>query len=120
MNEHANNYVRSRRTDEGTLFQFPKRPAKIQQPLGLVLMVFGGVVTAFMVFWMWHPISGAFSGEEDAVDWFSLLFGLLGTPGLVLGLGLCGVGLVMIFDLLRTEVLLTRDKLVSIERVGPF
>jgi hypothetical protein len=120
MNYLADNYVRSRRIADGTLFCFPPRPAGIQRPFGFVLIVFGGVVTAFMVFWMWHPISGSFSGEDNAVDWFSLLFGLLGTPGLVIGLGLCGAGLALILNLLRTEVLLTKDKLFSIERVGPF
>jgi len=120
MNYHADNYVRSRRTDEGTLFRFPPRPAGIQRPFGLVLIVFGCVVASFMVFWMWGPISSSLSAESDGVDGFSLLFGLLGTPGLVVGLGLCGAGLALVCNLLQTEVLLTKDKLISIERVGPF
>jgi hypothetical protein len=110
--------VRSRRTDRGQVFTFPKRDLGKARGLGIGLMAVGVFVTGFMVVWMGLSIREALSAE-GGLRWGLLAFSLLGTPGLVAGLGLLAGGLAVVLNLLRSEVVVTADRLLALERAGP-
>ena len=109
--------VRSRRTDRGQEFAFPRRNLGKARGVGVGLAAMGALVTGFMVFWMAFPIRQALSAE-GGMRWGLLAFGLLGTPGLAAGLGMMGVGLAVWLNLLRAEVVVTADRLLAVERAG--
>lgn len=110
--------IETRRMPEGMLYRLPKRDLGAARRAGWVLVAFGAVVTGFMVFWMWGPIEGALRGDGP-IHWFFLIFGLLGLPGLGVGLIMMGVGLAIAMDALRSDVLIGREELVAVEWFGP-
>lgn len=108
-----------RRMSDGTRYVFPKRDLGKVRGLGVFLLLFGAFVTAFMCFWMYGPISEFFS-TQNGMRWFMLVFGLLGTPGLLAGLGLLLAGISILMNMTHAEILITRDKLYSYEYMGVF
>lgn len=55
---------------------------------GIPLMIFGGIFTAFSLFWIVMAFSmGAFAGG-NAFGWMGLIFPLFGLPFLLVGLGM--------------------------------
>jgi len=84
------------------VYQLPRRNLGGLRALGAVALAMGGFITLFMAFWMYHPLRGAF-GSHGAVQWVTLVFGLLGLPGLALGLALLGLGLAILLDLTRAR-----------------
>jgi hypothetical protein len=118
MEHRLPNHVSTQRTVDGMLYRLPKRTLVQTRSAGWVLVGFGAAATAFMIFWMWGPLSTAFE-SEGPIQWFTLMFGLLGLPGLAVGLGMLVLGLAMATDALRSEILVGRDTLSAIEWVGP-
>jgi hypothetical protein len=103
---------------DGTRYVLPKRRlGKAGRTVGIVLVAFGLFATAFMLFWMGMPISEGL-GEEGAIRWPLILFGLLGLPGLVVAVCMVVVGISLLCNLSHSEVFVTRESLVSVERAG--
>lgn len=101
----------------GTCFTLPPRQLDKGRQAGLFIMAIGLVVTGFMCAWMYAPISSGLRGDGP-MDWFAILFGLLGTPGLLAGLGVTGLGVAIMFNLTHSEVVVGRDNIWSVERMG--
>lgn len=76
---------------DGARIELPPRPPL--RRLGGALTAFGAVTIVFMLFWMAGPISGAF--RDGAPNLILLIFGLLGLPGLFMGLALLFGGLAL-------------------------
>lgn len=110
--------VRVEREMRSTRFVLPPRELKGIRGLGVGVLVFGLFITGFMVLWMWGPLhSGLHS--KGGVRWFELIFGLMGLPGLAVGLGLLLAGLGIVTNCLRSEIVVDRDCLRASERLGP-
>lgn len=86
-----------------------------QRALGGGLLGMGLAITAFMVFWI-QPWTWNFSG--GTLDLFGIVFSLLGLPGLVVGLGMCLLGLGVLFGESRLEIGLTEGALIYREQLG--
>ncbi len=119
MNAELPRDIRIERTTHGTRYILPRRDLAMLRPAGIGLLVFGAFVTAFMVFWMSGPIRGAFR-DKDAIGIVELVFGLLGLPGLAVGIILLGAGLAVLTNRLHAEVIVERGVLKATEYIGPF
>jgi hypothetical protein len=102
----------------GTRFVLPPRDLKAIRGFGIGVLVFGLFITGFMVLWMWGPLHSGFSAKGGD-RWFSLIFGLLGLPGLAVGLVILVAGLGIVTNCLHSEIVVDRDYLRASERVGP-
>lgn len=114
--------IQTLRISGGRSYILPARQLGSVRKAGIVLVMFGLVVTGFMCTWMGMPTYEGIKmlREGEWFGWLLIGFGLLGSPGLAIGLGMIGLGIAIIFNLLRAEVELLDDRIVSIERVGPF
>jgi hypothetical protein len=101
----------------GTSFILPPRHIEKGRSAGMVVLVFGLVVTGFMCAWMYGPLSSGLGGDGP-MQWFSIVFGLLGTPGLLVGLALVFGGLAIMLNLTHAEVVVDRETIWSVERCG--
>jgi hypothetical protein len=102
---------------DGTRYILPARSREQCAKLGLVFLVVGLFVGAFMFFWMSMPIGSAFD-TEGPMRWFLLLFGLMGLPGLLVGLGLMVGGVGLLTGASRCEVTVAPALLAATEVVG--
>ncbi len=104
---------------DATRFILPIRQlGKARGPLGGAMLGFGLLATVFMVFWMSGPIRSAL-GETGVGRWLGIGFGLLGLPGLVIGLALVAAGVLVLLSRSHTEILITADDVTAVERLGP-
>lgn len=55
---------------------------------GVPLMIFGGVFTAFSLFWMAGALGIGVFGGANGFGWFGLVFALFGVPFVLVGLGM--------------------------------
>lgn len=100
-------------------FILPARElGKARVALGGPILGFGLFITTFMVFWMSGPLRSGLTGTGGA-RWFEIGFGLMGLPGLVVGLGLTLLGLLVFMNGSHAEIIVTADRLLSIEKAGP-
>ncbi len=118
MDRRTPNYIQTRQSTHGYVHSFPPRDLGKARGLGVAFIIFGLFTTAFMTFWMIGPIRSGWN-NGDNIEWFPIIFGLLGTPGIVVGLGLIFFGFGIVNNWLRCEVIVSGDTLTSIERVGP-
>jgi len=102
---------------DGARFELPLRPA--HKGMGLGLLLVGLFITAFMVVWMGGPITGAFR-FSGPFRWSLVLFGLLGLPGLGMGLAMMIRGATLVSGRSRESIEMTRDLLRVTEHLGPF
>lgn len=101
----------------GARFILPPRRIENAQAIGLPAMFVGGVMTVFMVFWMYHPLKTGLS-FRGAGSWFFLVFGLTGLPGLAAGLGILGAGAGVMTGRTSSEIRLARDRIQVVEHLG--
>ena len=104
-------------TFDGARFTLPWRGR--QKAIGIGLTIFGLFVTAFMTFWMSGPIRMALRGS-GSLNWFLMIFGLMGLPGLLAGLALLTAGLAAWTGRSRATVEIRGGKLRVTEYFGPF
>lgn len=104
---------------DGVRYRLPKRQLGSSGVVGFwVVFGFGLVMTVFMVFWMQGPIRSALrNGLNGFGDWFSLGFGLLGLPGLAVGLGLILFAFWVIWG--RTLIEVRSDRMHVVDKLGP-
>lgn len=104
---------------DATRFVLPKRTfGGARWPLGGVLLGAGLFATLFMVFWMQGPIRSGLEGHGLG-RWLGLGFGLLGLPGLLVGIGLLLAGMAVLRGRSHAEILVTKDRIKLCERLGP-
>ena len=102
---------------DGTRYVLPPRHLEQGRKIGIGLLVVGLFVGAFMFFWMSAPIGSALD-TEGPMRWFLFLFGLMGLPGLLVGLGLIVVGVGLLTGASRCEVAVEPARLATTEIVG--
>ena len=102
-NSHVPSSIREEKTLAETRIILSRRNIGNTKAGGIVLIVMGLFITVFMVFWMAMPLKEAFK-QDDPMDWFLLIFGLMGLPGLVVGLGLTLLGFVVLFNISYSEI----------------
>jgi len=102
----------------GVRYILPQRNFGKAGRAGIGFIVFGIVITVFMVFWMGGPIGHGIltHGPEK---WMSIGFGLMGLPGLAAGIGLIMFGLAIFKGWGHSEILVSRDTIWGIEKMGP-
>ncbi len=100
-----------------TRYVLPKRNLGAARKMGWVPIGFGVFVTIFMIFWMSGPISSGVRGQGVG-QWLSIGFGLLGLPGLVVGLGLIGLGIAILTNIAHSEIVVGEGLICAIERIG--
>jgi hypothetical protein len=110
--------IRVERGVEGIHYELPQRKLGKVRKAGIGFLIFGMVVTAFMIFWMCGPILGGLASRGPG-RWISITFGLLGLPGLAFGLGIILVGIAILKNIGHSEILVTADEICSIECLGP-
>lgn len=105
-------------TADGVRYRIVPPPASKQKKTAFwALLIMGTLVTAFMVFWMYMPISRAIrNGLSNTFDYLTLGFGLLGLPGLAVGLALITFALYVRFG--RTVIEIADGKLSVIDSLG--
>ncbi len=104
---------------DGVRYRLPKKQLGRNGRVGFwVLFGFGVVVAGFMVLWIQGPIRHALrNGLNSGGDWFLLVFGLLGLPGLAFGLGLILLALWLIWG--KTFIEVRADRLHAVDQLGP-
>lgn len=101
---------------DGARFELPWRPP--QRAPATALIVLGGLVAAFMIFWMSGPLRGAFRAGRPP-NWGLLFFGLLGLPGLLAGLAMLTAGWAARTGRSRSSIEISRGRLRITEHFGP-
>lgn len=104
---------------DGVRYILPARNLGKTSKAGIGFLIFGFVITAFMFLWMSGPIRAGLHSPGHS-GWLSICFGLTGLPGLAIGVGLMMVGLAIMRSMGHSEVLVSRDRIWSIECIGPF
>ena len=111
--------VRDLRT---TWYVLPKRNLPDLKKFGGGILFTGGLSTAFMIFWMWMPITSSIQllldGQLFGV--FLLGFGLLGLLGLLPALGLLALGFGLTTNSTHCRLTMTDDGIEVREYAGPF
>lgn len=79
----------------------------------------GLFTTLFMILWMSGPIHGAFV-SRGGFSVVSLLFGLLGLPGLGTGLAMLAGGLALLRGDTHSTIEIAGDRIRVVEHFGPF
>jgi hypothetical protein len=102
-----------------TRYVLPKRNLGAARKVGWAPLGFGVFITVFMLFWMGGPIASGLQ-NPGAIKWLGIGFGLLGLPGLVVGLGMIAVGIVILTNSSHSEIIIGDGLIWSIERIGPF
>ncbi len=95
----------------------PRRRLGKYRWAGLVPLIFGLGFGGFSYTWMSGTLHEIFHSHGAGMI-FSLVFGLIGLPGLVLGLGLVILGLAVLTERTYSEIALNREFLKSIEHFG--
>lgn len=98
-------------------FVMPMRELRKARKGGWVLVLFGLLVVAFMVFWMWGPISGGLR-THGLGRWLGIGFGLLGLPGLAVGFGLMALGSAILTNASHAEVTIGDGLICAVEKLG--
>lgn len=98
-------------------YVLPKRSLGKLRRLGWVPIAFGLFMTVFMFFWMWGPISSSL-GQQGVGRWLGIGFGLLGLPGLAIGIGIMALGVAILANASHTEILLGGGSVCAVERFG--
>jgi len=100
-----------------TRYVLPRRNLGKMRRVGWAPLGMGVFATLFMVFWMWGPISGGL--HSDGIGrWLGIGFGLLGLPGLAIGIGLLSLGVVILTNASHAEITIGDGMLCAIERIG--
>jgi len=100
-----------------TRYVLPKRNLGAAQKFGWLPIAFGLFVTVFMFFWMSGPISGGLHSSGIG-RWLGIGFGLLGLPGLAIGLGLIALGIIILTNLSHSEIVVGEGVIIAIEQIG--
>ena len=93
----------------------PRRLLGKYRWLGVAPLVFGLGIGGFFYSWMSGPLQHISSADDYASLAFSLIFGLLGLPGLLGGIGLAILGLCVIGERTYSELSVNREQLRIIE-----
>jgi len=110
--------VRIQKEMDGVRYILPPRDLGQARKAGTGLIIFGAVITTFMIFWMSGPLRGA-TGEHVIGRLFSIGFSLMGLPGLAIGAGIMLLGIAILKNMGHSEVLVSRDQIWAIECIGP-
>jgi hypothetical protein len=105
---------------EGVRYVLPRRELGQGRKVGWVVLVVGLVITGFMVFWMVGPLIAGIRMllDGELFGWVLIGFSLLGTMGLVVGLGILCAGVAIVTNATHSEVELRHGKLRAVERFG--
>jgi hypothetical protein len=101
-----------------TRYVIPKRNLGAARHLGWIPLGMGLFAVVFMSFWMHGPINSGLQ-SEGLGRWVGIVFGLLGLPGLVAGVGIMALGMAILTNALRSEITIGEGMINAIERVGP-
>ncbi len=100
-----------------TRYVLPKRNLGSARKFGWGPIFFGLIFTTFMIFWMSGPIAGGFHSNGIG-SWLSIVFGLMGLPGLAVGLGFIALGIIILTNGSHSEIVVGNGVIVAIERIG--
>lgn len=113
--------IRVEKTMDGIRYILPKRDLGQFRPVGIGLLVFGIVITVFMFFWLSGVLRfNSFAGRDPVFSLFSIGMALAGLPGLGVGVGIIVLGLAILRNMGHSEILVSRDRISSVECIGPF
>lgn len=101
-----------------TRYVLPKRNLGAARKLGWIPIGIGVVVTIFMLAWMGGPIASGLH-SSGLGKWLGIGFGLLGLPGLALGLGLIALGVTILTNSSHSEIVVGDGLICTIDRIGP-
>jgi hypothetical protein len=101
-----------------TRYVLPKRSLGAARKLGWFPFGFGLFITVFMIFWMHGAMAGSLNSHGLA-RWLGIGFGLMGLPGLAVGVGLMVLGVAILTNILRSEIVVGEGTISAIERIGP-
>jgi hypothetical protein len=101
-----------------TRYILPKRDAAGIRKIGWLPLGMGAFITVSMIFWMSGPILGGVH-EQGGGRWLSIGFGLLGLPGLGVGLGLLAIGFLVLTNAFHSEIVVGAGLIRYVERIGP-
>jgi hypothetical protein len=99
-----------------TRYLLPARNLGAARKIGWIPFGFGVVVATFMAFWMHGAMAGCL-GDHGPVRWIGIFFGLTGLPGLAVGVGLMALGLAILTDAARSEIVVGEGMICAIERI---
>jgi len=113
--------IRVETTMDGVRYVLPKRDFGKFRSVGVGFVVFGIVVTVFMLFWLSGVLKfNSSAGKDPFFNLFSIGMALAGLPGLGVGIGIIAIGIAILRNMGHSEVLVSRDRIWSIECIGPF
>jgi len=101
-----------------TRYVLPKRNLGAARKFGWAPIGIGLFVTVFMLFWMGGPIAGGLH-NSGVGKWLGIGFGLLGLPGLAVGLGLIALGITILTNSSHSEIVVGDGLICAIDRIGP-
>ncbi len=105
---------------DGVQYILPKRQLGKARWLGLIPLIFGGIMLLFLLVWLFIPAITAFKdiGEGDSAAWAPVLFGVFGLLFLIPDGALIIVGLAVLQNNTHSRILLQNQRLYAIERLG--
>lgn len=98
-------------------FILPRRRLGKYRWIGLAPLIFGLGIGGFSCTWMSGTLHGITQSHGVGLV-FSLIFGLVGLPGLIAGAGLGILGLALLTEWTYCEIAVSRQYLKSIEHFG--
>lgn len=102
-----------------TRYVLPKRNWGAARKWGWAPLGIGLLVTIFMIFWISGPLASGLHGQGPG-KWIEIGFGLLGLPGLAIGLGLMALVIVILANISHSEIVVGEGLICAIERIGAF
>ena len=100
-----------------TRYILPRRNLGNARKGGWVPVGIGLFITIFMIFWMSGPIASGLH-DHGAGRWIGVGFGLLGLPGLLVGIAVIALGVVILTNASHSEIVVGDGMIRAIERVG--
>lgn len=101
-----------------TRYVLPKRTLGAARKIGWGPFGLGLFITLFMIAWMRGAMAGSLSGDGLG-RWLGIAFGLMGLPGLAVGLGLMVLGIAILANSMSSEIVVGEGMIRAVERIGP-
>lgn len=113
--------IRVENTMDGVHYILPGRDLGEARKIGIGFIIAGLFVTGFMIFWMGGVLNFGSGGKGNGIPGlFSIGMGLMGVPGLIAGVGIVSLGIAIFRNMGHSEILVSHDRMWSIECIGPF
>ena len=101
--------IKVRQELDASVYELPRRTLGQERWAGLILVVFGGIFAGVGGAWTIPTLLNIFQGS-GWVRWIMLIIPLFGLPFLLIGGGICLLGLMIILNCSHGEIRVTRER----------